>query len=141
MTSINKAGAVIIRLHPTEKPDVLLLCRRAQQDWSFPKGHQEPGETIEACMFREVQEETGLSVRLLRPLPALDYIHPNGSQIKVHMYLVTPQDPMQHEQKEHEEDALAWIPFSQVETKLSYQNLKDYFRLLQPEIASLREEV
>ena len=37
----------------------LLFFRRGA--WDMPKGHQEPGETLEECALREVQEETGLN--------------------------------------------------------------------------------
>lgn len=37
----------------------LLFYRRGA--WDMPKGHQEPGETLEECALREVQEETGLT--------------------------------------------------------------------------------
>ena len=36
----------------------LLFFRRGA--WDMPKGHVEPGETLEQCALREVQEETGL---------------------------------------------------------------------------------
>jgi 8-oxo-dGTP pyrophosphatase MutT (NUDIX family) len=35
--------------------------------WSLPKGHVEPGETREEAAIREVQEETGISGRILAP--------------------------------------------------------------------------
>lgn len=36
----------------------LLFWRRGA--WDMPKGHVEPGETLQQCALREVQEETGL---------------------------------------------------------------------------------
>jgi 8-oxo-dGTP diphosphatase len=48
----------------------LLLIRRgtppAEGSWSVPGGRLEPGETPEQACAREVAEETGLSVRVLR---------------------------------------------------------------------------
>ena len=33
--------------------------------WGFPKGHMEPGESETATALREIQEETGVSARLI----------------------------------------------------------------------------
>jgi 8-oxo-dGTP pyrophosphatase MutT (NUDIX family) len=43
---------------------VLLIHRPSRDDWSFPKGKHEPGETDEQCALRELEEEVGLRVRL-----------------------------------------------------------------------------
>ena len=43
---------------------VLLIHRPRRDDWSFPKGKHEPGETDEQCALRELEEEVGLRVRL-----------------------------------------------------------------------------
>ena len=36
--------------------------------WDLPKGHLECGERIEECAAREVEEETGVAARVVRPL-------------------------------------------------------------------------
>ncbi|MCQ2116158.1 MAG: NUDIX domain-containing protein [Bacteroidales bacterium] len=46
--------------------DYLLISRSGL--WDLPKGHLEPGEDIETCSLREVQEETGVNELQLRGL-------------------------------------------------------------------------
>lgn len=45
----------------------ILLIKRAfapyQNLWTFPGGRMDPGETIEQCAIREVQEELGIVIR------------------------------------------------------------------------------
>lgn len=55
------AGAIVA----DEAGESVLLLHYADEDrWGFPKGHVEPGESLEAAARREVGEETGLpSVR------------------------------------------------------------------------------
>ena len=52
---------------------VLLVHRPAYDDWSFPKGKLDPGEHPAVAAVREVAEETGLHVRLGRPLASQRY--------------------------------------------------------------------
>lgn len=46
--------------------DYLLINRNGL--WDLPKGHLEPGEDIETCSLREVQEETGVNELSIRGL-------------------------------------------------------------------------
>jgi len=42
-----------------EEKELMLIFRRGK--WDLPKGKLDPGETLETCALREVQEETGVS--------------------------------------------------------------------------------
>lgn len=63
---------------PERAVEVLLVHRPRYDDWSFPKGKVEPGETLPECAVRETAEETGIRVRLGRPLPQVRYTLPDG---------------------------------------------------------------
>ncbi|WP_341802711.1 NUDIX hydrolase [Nesterenkonia aurantiaca] len=66
------AGALCWRLRRGEL-EVLLIHRPRYDDWSFPKGKLDEGETLPECAVREVREEIGLKVRLGMPLPITRY--------------------------------------------------------------------
>lgn len=60
---IDAAGGVVI--NPGQ--EVLMIFRRG--NWDLPKGKLDPGETLEQCALREVEEETGIrDVAILRPV-------------------------------------------------------------------------
>ena len=70
-------GAIIDKLPSTIQPGAsavvfnaerkLLLQRRADNGhWAMPGGRLDPGEDIQTCAIREVREETGLEVRIVR---------------------------------------------------------------------------
>ncbi len=54
---------------------ILLLKRRDEAIWCMPKGTREAGETLEMTALREIREETGLVVKLLRPLLTVRYAY------------------------------------------------------------------
>ena len=56
---VRAAGVLLVR-----DGRVLLIHRPSRDDWSFPKGKHEPGESDEQCAVRELEEEVGLRVRL-----------------------------------------------------------------------------
>ena len=58
----------------------ILICKRRIDQplgglWEFPGGKLEAGETIEQCIVREIEEETGLRVRPTRPLEAIEHAY------------------------------------------------------------------
>ena len=55
----HSAGFIVARKGP-KGPEYLLLQSRSGT-WLPPKGHLEPGETVDEASIRELEEETGLS--------------------------------------------------------------------------------
>jgi mutator protein MutT len=54
--------------------------------WEFPGGKQEPGETIEQCLVREVREELGVEIEPLRLLRKTSHTYPER-EVLLHFYL------------------------------------------------------
>lgn len=78
------AGALVWRLSG-RKLEVLLIHRPRYDDWSWPKGKLDDGESLPACAVREVAEETGEYVELGLPLPSVKY-KVNSDKLKVCVY-------------------------------------------------------
>jgi 8-oxo-dGTP pyrophosphatase MutT (NUDIX family)/phosphohistidine phosphatase SixA len=114
---VRAAGAVVLR-----KGRVLLVHRPAYDDWSFPKGKLDAGETSAAAAVREVEEETGLRVRLGVPLSRQSY--PNGSRTKVVDYWVgrtTGEHDVSGYEVNSEIDEVVWVPLEEADGRLSYR--------------------
>ena len=58
---------------PAYTMEVALVGRSYADIWTLPKGTPEPGETMEQVAVREVQEETGLQVRLITYVGCISY--------------------------------------------------------------------
>ena len=80
-------GAVIV-----QDGTVLLVKRKYEPlagQWSLPGGAVEVGETLEACLIREMREETGLEVRVGPVIEVLDRItHDETGRVLYHFVLV-----------------------------------------------------
>ena len=68
-SEIKAAGGVVMR----DDGELLVVHRPRYDDWSLPKGKLDAGETFEEAALREVWEETGVSARLVRELPSVEY--------------------------------------------------------------------
>ncbi|KQY56953.1 MULTISPECIES: NUDIX hydrolase [unclassified Nocardioides] len=111
------AGAVIVR----KGGDVLMVHRPKYDDWSFAKGKVDRGEHVTACAVREVREETGLDVRLGRPLP--DQHYRVGTRDKVVHYWVgrvVGSDDVSGYAPNDEIDEVRWVPADKAEQLLTY---------------------
>ncbi len=134
---IYKAGG--IALHLNNIPYVALLYRSKQDDWSFPKGHIENDETPDTAALREVKEETGLDVEIIGELAPFEYLHATGKPILTYMYLMAFRGEGKFKE-EHEGDRLEWIPLTEVEDKIRYDNLKKYFMKIKPSIEEILQK-
>ena len=123
------AGAVVFR--PGKR--VLLVHRPRYDDWSFPKGKLDPGEHATAAAVREVEEETGLHVRLGPPLPGQRY--PVAGRMKSVSYWVgraVSQDNVSGYRPNAEIDQVRWVPYDEAIDLLSYERDRDTLRDARP---------
>ncbi|MDD5639364.1 MAG: NUDIX domain-containing protein [Candidatus Pacebacteria bacterium] len=126
---IKKAGGIILN---NDKSKIAIIYRANTNDWSFPKGHIKNNETpLDACI-REVKEETGLDVKLLKELPELNYEDKKGDIVNLTIYLVQSKETDFN--PENPKDILKWVDINEVEDVLSYKNLKEYYRKIYPTI-------
>lgn len=103
--SIYAAGALCWRVKK-KKLEVLLIHRQRYDDWSWPKGKLDRGETLAECAVREVFEEVGLPITLGIPLPSIRYAVKPGLK-EVH-YWASGVDDMPPMPDGKEVDATSW---------------------------------
>ena len=84
-SQIIAGGGVVWRSDKKGAVEVLLVHRPDYDDWTFPKGKQDPGEDERMTARREVAEETNLYCRLGRRLGSVEYDTSAGNHKTVHM--------------------------------------------------------
>ena len=67
---------------------VVAIDRVAVKDTSLPKGHQEPGESLQQTAIREVLEETGFRAKPVEYLGEFTYEVKNDANKKITMVTV-----------------------------------------------------
>lgn len=115
------AGGVVWRDTPDGR-EVLLIHRERYDDWTMPKGKLDPGEHVLVAARREIQEETGLPVRLGPPLGIQRYdVRKNGGLVPklVHYWAAQPVGESTFEPND-EVDGLEWLPAAEAHSRLSY---------------------
>lgn len=118
------AGGIVID-NEDVMPRVLLVHRPSYDDWSFPKGKLDPGESIEQAAVREVKEETGLECRIIRELAILRYNYRtrNKGRLRpkaVHYFLMKAVSGVVEVPGE-EVDLAEWFDLDEATRKLSYE--------------------
>ncbi|WP_346844838.1 NUDIX hydrolase [uncultured Rothia sp.] len=104
---VTAAGCLIWR-YTKEELKVLLIHRPHYDDWSWPKGKVDEGETVPEAAIREVREEVGLNVTLGVPLAVTSYKVKQGH--KDVYYWAAQVDPTHKAQADGKEvDKLRWV--------------------------------
>ena len=124
------AGAVVVRR--SNGGEVLLVHRPKYDDWAWPKGKQDPGEHVTATAVREVLEETGVEIRLGRPLPRQLYLVAGGRAKHVHYWTgwVMGDPDVSGYAANDEIDQVAWIGFDKARRMLTYADDVDLLDLV-----------
>ena len=106
--------------------EVALVHRPRYDDWSFPKGKLDPGESWEEAALREVEEEIGLRCRLGHELPPTSY-RDNKDRAKVVRYWM--MEPLDGEfVPSHEVDEVRWLSPTEADRLLTYEHDRELLR-------------
>jgi 8-oxo-dGTP diphosphatase len=95
----------------------VLLLQRPEDDFmggifELPSGKVEAGEALDAALMREVKEESGLDVAVIRDyLGSFDYTSGSGKKSRQFNFAVDVTSPEPVELQEH--DAYTWTPLTE----------------------------
>jgi 8-oxo-dGTP diphosphatase len=129
---VKAAGGLVCRPGPAGLVEVALVHRSRYDDWTLPKGKLDPGETLEEAGLREVEEETGLRCRLVRPVACTEYQDGKGRDKVVFYWVMHPVAG--HFEPSQEVDELRWLTVEESLGLLSYERDRALLQLARPHL-------
>jgi len=113
---IRAAGGVVVA-----DGKVAIVHRPKYDDWSFPKGKLNEGETFEEAALREVEEETGLTCALGEFLGEVQYHLESGDHKVVRFWKMrVVSGSIDDREPTREVDQIEWVEFDTAPDRLSY---------------------
>jgi len=125
------AGGVVFR---KVNGDLQILVAQASQHhgWVFPKGligDHKKGEKKEETAVREVEEETGIKAKIIKPLEPITYWFVwKDDKVKKTVYYFLMEFIEDTGKRDEEMEAVEWILASDVEQKLTYPSDKKVWK-------------
>lgn len=93
----------------------LLVQDRVDPHWgglTFPGGHVEPGESLVDSVIREMQEETGLTIRHPRLVGAKNWTQPGG--LERYLVMMYTADEYEGELRDSAEGRVRWMTLDEM---------------------------
>lgn len=127
------------RAYPIELTNMCMLQRadgkvlvqnRRDPNWgglTFPGGHVEPGESLVDSVIREMQEETGLTIRHPRLIGTKSWMQKDSSErYLVLLYIATEYEGELHSS---EEGDISWMTLDEMRAGQMVDGMDLYFRV------------
>ena len=126
------------RAHPIELTNMCMLTRadgkvlvqnRIDPNWgglTFPGGHVEPGESLVDSIVREMQEETGLTIRNPKLIGSKSWMQKDGSRYLELLYIASEYEGELHSS---EEGDIAWMTIEEMRAGKMVEGMELYFRV------------
>lgn len=127
------------RAHPIELTNMCMLRRsdgmvlvqnRRDPNWgglTFPGGHVELGESLVDSVIREMQEETGLTVKHPRLIGTKSWMQKDGSGR--YLVLLYVADEYEGELHNSEEGDVRWMTLEEMRAGPMVEGMELYFRV------------
>jgi 8-oxo-dGTP pyrophosphatase MutT (NUDIX family) len=125
---VRAAGGLVVRRQNGDL-EIVVVHRPVHEDWSFPKGKLEEGETFEVAALREVWEETGLTCRLVRFIGHTEYVDRKGRPKAVAYWVMVPLNGAFS--PNDEVDELRWLELERASHLLSSPRDRELVAVLQ----------
>ncbi|SFS65907.1 NUDIX hydrolase [Marininema halotolerans] len=115
----NQDRVLVLRKSPAER------SARDHHGWDFPGGGLEPSEPLMDALYREVKEETGLSVRVIGPA----YIYDDLQEEK-HLIIIkfACQQPQGQVRLSSEHESYQWTAMGDLSTSPYPEWMKEEIR-------------
>ncbi len=133
-----KAGTVLINL---KSKQIALVYDNRNDSYAFPKVHLEQGESLPECAVRETEEETLRANHLLNdtPIYILKYTTPSGENVHCYMYVSIDDGPTEKNIADIDKEIFKWFDFNNVENKIVYNDLKEFWYDIKEQINKIFE--
>jgi 8-oxo-dGTP pyrophosphatase MutT (NUDIX family) len=122
-TRATHAGGVVCKADGRAIKYLLVRPKRAPDEWVFPKGHIEKGESIEQTAVREVEEETGVIAQAVAPLGMIEF-KVNGKSVRAQFLLMQ----FVSQQASSEEREIKWAQFERALRLLTHAQNRSLLR-------------
>jgi 8-oxo-dGTP diphosphatase len=116
---IPAAGGIVWRNSPRGR-EVAIVHRPKYDDWTLPKGKMADGETWQDCAVREVEEETGLEVKIGEFAGGCTYLTKRAPKIVLYWHMEVEGETKFAGENE-EVDALEWLSADDARKRLSHR--------------------
>jgi 8-oxo-dGTP pyrophosphatase MutT (NUDIX family) len=129
MAKFKQAGAIVVRAGKGGPRILLVTARRNPNNWIFPKGHVESGETLKAAAVREAREEAGIEGKVVGPAGKMTFEFGDNTY-RVHYFVVKTADPG----RQREGRRFRWLKYKEAQRRLSFDEVRDLLRDAWPQI-------
>ena len=120
MKLVAQAGAIAARVRHGKTEFLIVTAKKAPDEWIFPKGHIERGETAEDAAVRELEEEAGVLGTLVAKVGASRF-RSKKEDVECSYFLIRatangrPRDGRQ----------MRWLPLDRARAQLSFENARE----------------
>ena len=133
MSRVIQAGAIAFKIADGAIRILIVRAKKTPEDWIFPKGHIEAGETAEVAAGRELEEEAGVSGESLGSLGSLEF-QSGKEMVSVEYFLIK----YTHDVPRKEKREVRWCEYDEALTLLSHHDAAELLKKAWPMIESHR---